>query len=204
VAPGTLSAKVAEGFDVTSTEPGPSTRVDQFHYLIAGWEQSPLFGSGYGAVVPGFRPRPDVLLGIRLGITQPWSYELSYIALLYHTGLCGLGLYAAGVVWIFFTGWRIIRSGHPLALRLIPVLVGTACFLIANATNPYLEKYDYMWVIFLPLAYVNLWLLRERPLGPAWAQRLSTRFMPQRRLEATTTISSPIRGLSRRANRSPN
>jgi hypothetical protein len=145
-----------------------------------------------------------VLLGIRLGITQPWSYELSYIALLYHTGLCGLGLYAAGVVWIFFTGWRIIRSGHPLAQRLIPVLVGTACFLIANATNPYLEKYDYMWVIFLPLAYVNLWLLRERPLGPAWAQRLSTRFMPQRRLEATTTISSPIRGLSRRANRSPN
>ena len=204
VAPGTLSAKVAQGFDVTSTEPGPSTRVDQFHYLIAGWEQSPLFGSGYGAVVPGFRPRPDVLLGIRLGITQPWSYELSYIALLYHTGLVGLGLYAAGVAWIFFTGLRIIRSGHPFAHRLIPVLVGTACFLIANATNPYLEKYDYMWVIFLPLAYVNLWLLRERPLGPAWAQRLSTRFAPQRRLEATRTISSPIRGLSSRAKRSPN
>jgi hypothetical protein len=40
VAPGTLSTKVVQGFDVTSSEPGPSTRVDQFHYLIAGWEQS--------------------------------------------------------------------------------------------------------------------------------------------------------------------
>jgi hypothetical protein len=204
VAPGTLSGKVAQGFDVTSTDPGPSTRVDQFHYLIAGWEKGPLFGSGYGAIVPGFQPRPDVVQGIRLGVTQPWSYELSYVALLYHTGLFGLGLYAAGVLWIFWSGLRIIRSGHPLARRVIPVLVGTASFLIANATNPYLEKYDYMWVIFLPLAYVNLWLLAERPLGPAWSRRLMARLRAQRRLAATITISSPIPGLDKSAKRSPN
>jgi len=204
VAPDTLSTKVAQGFDITSTEPGPSTRVDQFHYLIAGWEKSPIFGSGYGAVVPGFQPRPDVVEGVRLGVTQPWSYELSYVALLYHTGLFGLGLYAAGVLWIFWSALRIIRTGHPLARRVIPVLVGTACFLIANATNPYLEKYDYMWVIFLPLAYVNLWLLGERPQGPAWAQPLTARLRSQRRLAATMTISSPIHGLDKSAKRSPN
>ncbi len=180
VTPGTVLTKVAQGFDFSSSDPGPSTRADQFHYLIAGWEQNPIFGAGYGAVVPGFHPRPQAVADMRLDITYPWSYELSYVALLYHTGLVGFGLYAAGVLWIFWTGLRIIRSGDPLARGLIPVLVGTACFLIANATNPYLEKYDYMWVIFLPLAHVNLWRLRERPLGPAWAQRLTARFVPQR------------------------
>jgi hypothetical protein len=34
-------------------------------------------------------------------------------------------------------------------------------FLIANATNPYLERYDYLWVIFLPIAFVNLSLLAK-------------------------------------------
>ncbi len=57
---------------------------------------------------------------------------------------------AFGVVWIFWNGLRIIKSDVFLGLQLLPVLVGTACFLIANATNPYLAKYDYdyMWVFF--------------------------------------------------------
>jgi len=34
-------------------------------------------------------------------------------------------------------------------------------FLIANATNPYLARFDGIWVIFLPLAFINRWLLTE-------------------------------------------
>jgi hypothetical protein len=33
---------------------------------------------------------------------------------------------------------------------------------MGNASNPYLEKFDYMWVVFLPIAFVNYWLLDKR------------------------------------------
>jgi hypothetical protein len=130
-----------------------SVRKEQFLNLVTGWTEAPLLGAGHGAVAPGWLRSED----------QPWAYELSYVALLFHTGLLGFMAYAAGVAWILWMGLRIIRSGGRLGLYMLPVLVGTICFLLANATNPYLEKYDYMWVIFLPLAVINGWLLtRER------------------------------------------
>jgi hypothetical protein len=38
-------------------------------------------------------------------------------------------------------------------------------YLIGNATNPYLEKFDYIWVIFLPVALINFWLLGKNSPG---------------------------------------
>jgi len=55
-----------------------------------------------------------------------------------------------------------MRSGHWLGIYMLPVLAGTSCFLIANATNPYLAKFDYIWVIFLPVALINIWLLDSK------------------------------------------
>jgi hypothetical protein len=69
--------------------------------------------------------------------------------------------YAAGFVWIGVTAHRIARAGWPEAPSLVATLVGTTIFLVANATNPYLEKYDYLWVIFLPIAFVNCWLVER-------------------------------------------
>lgn len=135
-------------------------RKEQFLNLMAEWSESPLLGAGHGAAAAGWLRSEE----------SPWAYELSYVALLFHTGLVGFTAYAGGVVWILWKGLRVLRSGARLGLYVLPVLVGTICFLIANATNPYLEKYDYMWVIFLPLALVNVWLLqRERAysnIGP--------------------------------------
>jgi len=93
---------------------------------------------------------------------QPWAYELSYVALLFHTGIVGLTIYAAAIVWIYRMGLRMIRSGDRIGLYMLPTLVGTTCFLIGNATNPYLEKFDYIWVIFLPVALINHWLLTSK------------------------------------------
>jgi hypothetical protein len=44
---------------------------------------------------------------------------------------------------------------------MLPVLAGMTCFLIANATNPYLGKFDCLWVIFLPIALINYGLLNS-------------------------------------------
>lgn len=56
---------------------------------------------------------------------------------------------------------RMIRSGSPFGIHMVPVLAGTTCFLIANATNPYLQTFGHLWTIFLPIALINLWLLSK-------------------------------------------
>ena len=154
-------SRMVAGFDFAGgNDPGASDRHRQFNGLIQAWLQHPILGAGHGAVANVPRP-PDVIAGIRSGNTVPWSYELWYLGLLFQTGLVGFALYTSGVVWIFWTGARIVHAGHPLGLELLPVLIGSLAFLIANATNPYLAKYDYLWIIFLPVAYINLWLLES-------------------------------------------
>lgn len=130
-------------------------RKEQFSSLLAAWAESPLLGAGLGASVPSVLRSKEM----------PWAYELSYVALLFHTGLLGFLAYAAAVAWIFWMGLRMIRSGGRMGLYMLPILVGTTCFLIGNATNPYLGKFDYMWVIFLPVAFINFWLLKRRKKG---------------------------------------
>jgi hypothetical protein len=141
----------AVGWDFTG-EQSAIDRRDQFFPLLGGWSESPLFGSGHGASAAG-SIRSDEM---------PWAYELSYLALLFHTGMVGFIAYASGIVWIFWKGLRIIRLGNHYSLYMLPLLVGFSCFLLGNASNPYLEKFDYMWVIFLPVAFINFWLLERR------------------------------------------
>jgi hypothetical protein len=138
------------GFDFQS-DPSAIARKTQFFALLDGWSQYPFLGAGHGAGVAYLR-----------STKQPWAYELSYVALLYQTGLIGFIIYMSGFVWIFWKGLRVIKSDASLGLQLLPVLVGTSCFLIANATNPYLGKYDNIWVVFLPIAFINYWLLSQR------------------------------------------
>lgn len=145
-----LTKMFLEGFNFQYSG-GAIARKTQFFALLEGWSKYPLFGAGHGAGVSYLR-----------STKQPWAYELFYLALLYQTGLIGFLAYSSGIIWMFWKGIRMIRSGHLLGIQILPVLVGTACFLIGNATNPYLGKFDYMWVIFLPLAFINLWLLKGK------------------------------------------
>lgn len=144
-----IVAMVASGFDFAGLDPSSSARAEQFRVLVDQWTRSPLFGAGHGASAASLLRSEEM----------PWAYELSYVALLYQTGLVGLIAYAAGIAWMFTMGLKLLRSGHPHGRLLAPVLAGTALFLVGNATNPYLVKYDYLWVIFLPVGMINHWLL---------------------------------------------
>lgn len=137
-----------QGFDFYS-DASASARGEQFFALLRGWIDSPLVGAGHGASAEGSLRSSEM----------PWAYELSYLALLFQTGLLGFFAYASGVIWIFWMGIRMIRSGESLGIYILPILVGMTCFLIGNATNPYLAKFDYMWVVFLPVAFINHWLI---------------------------------------------
>lgn len=126
-----------------------STRYDQFELLVKSWLQKPLIGFGHGAVSRY----------IIRSYKTPWIYELSYVALLFQTGVLGLSAYLALLAWPIYKGIQIIRKANTeTCIFLIPCLVGCACFLIANATNPYLQSYDYMWTLFFPVAVINYFL----------------------------------------------
>lgn len=150
-----LSLKAMFGYFLSAfgigSEQSAFIRYDQFWALLHDILERPFFGWGHGAICSGSL-RQEAL---------PFSYELSYMALIFHTGIVGFFIYATGVLWIYWMAYRIIRNSA-LGFYLAPVMIGTTCFLIANASNPYLETYDHMWVIFLPIAFINYWLLTKK------------------------------------------
>jgi hypothetical protein len=91
--------------------------------------------------------------------TRPWSYELYYLALASQIGLLGLAAVASSVAWMLWSALRVLRGGDPTAESLIPLFVGMLCYLVASASNPYLPRFDGLWVLFLPLAALNQSLL---------------------------------------------
>lgn len=70
--------------------------------------------------------------------------------------MVGFLVYSAGVVWIYRMGLRIVHEDS----RFNAVGVVT-CFLIANTTNPYLCIFDFIWVIFLSIAFIHCWLITK-------------------------------------------
>jgi hypothetical protein len=148
-----LGDRFSVGFDFSpnSEDTGATDRRVQYHALLAGWMENPILGAGHGS--PAF--------GSIRSEESPWNYELYYLALLYQTGLLGFTAYAAGIFWIYWMGMRVIRSGGYLSALMVASLVGLTSILVASASNPYLARYDAMWVIFLPLAIINFWLLSD-------------------------------------------
>ena len=135
------------GFDFeTGSEAGAYFRRQQYDVLLAQWLESPWLGAGHGASAVGLVRSAEV----------PWSYELYYLALLFQVGLVGVALYAAGIAWIVWEGWRMLRERPDTAALLVPAMTGLLCFLIASATNPYLARFDAIWIVFWPLAIVNV------------------------------------------------
>jgi hypothetical protein len=145
-----ITREFVHAFDFAA-EKSAGVRGAQAEALFAGWAERPLLGHGLGAAATVVR-----------SLDQPWAYELSYAALLFHTGVIGVTIYGAAVLWVFWAGIHIVRRMPESATILLPLLAGLAGFLIANGTNPYLAKFDYLWVIFLPIAAIKVYLVRLR------------------------------------------
>lgn len=126
-------------------------RYEQFFALIRGWSAHPLFGSGLGATAAQY--------GSVRSIDSPWSYELYYLALLFQVGLVGLIIYASGVIWTYFQGFKMLKSGAIQKSTIMPFIVGMTCMFIAGGTNPLFARFDGIWFFFLPLALINNWML---------------------------------------------
>lgn len=148
----TLTHVFFSAFDVDAGE-SAWARSMQYDALLSGWIERPFLGHGLGAVTHVVRSSE-----------QLWAYELTYMALLFQTGLIGVVIYASGVWWIFWKGIITVRRFPESAVVILPLLCGLVGFLIANGTNPYLAKFDYLWVIFLPLAAIHVYTIRTSRL----------------------------------------
>ena len=139
-----LSEQLLSAFDPSGEQPA-SIRFQQFVALMSEWSDSPWIGQGLGASASSVIRSEE----------QPWAYELSYVALLFQTGLLGVIIYSSAVLWIFYKGIKLVRLRPDAAQVILPLLAGLAGFLLVNASNPYLSKFDYLWTIFLPVGAIN-------------------------------------------------
>jgi len=134
------------GFDFSknSQDEGSIARAEQSIGLVQSWLDYPILGSGLGSASQY----------VNRSESTPWVYELSYLTLLFQTGIVGVLIYFSLFFWIFYKGVVLIRRNGQ-AIFLIPSLVGCLCFLIGNASNPYFVAFDHMWAIFLPVGFIN-------------------------------------------------
>jgi hypothetical protein len=131
------------GFDFKgSSDAGAAERGNQFDSLMGAWyDGNYLFGAGNGSHTDYLRSDPDIM---------PWAYELTYVYLLFSTGIAGVLFYFG---WF---GWGLLRIrkdliSHPeMASYVVPMISGTFGLAIGSASNPYFGKFDYLWVILLP------------------------------------------------------
>lgn len=154
ITPELLVERVASIFDFSTNESNLERRL-QFEALVQGIAESPVFGQGLGAAASYSR-----------STEQPWAYELTYVALVFQFGFFGFSVYALGVAYLF---WQLIRLARRVdlpardRLAIFCFSAGLVAFLTANATNPYLGKFDYMWTLFVPLGMLRLALASSAP-----------------------------------------
>jgi len=119
-------------------------REEQAPKLWNAFEHNPLLGDGLGAVVrPRFVRNPGA----------PWSYELTYLQLLFQMGVLGLLAVLALPLAAVRRGLREAASG---AMRATPLAGAMAILgiLVASATNPYLLSSFGMLCVAIGLSLV--------------------------------------------------
>lgn len=130
-----------------STDDSNIERANQFEALMDGFYQNQFFGNGAGAAASYSR-----------SAEQPWAYELFYVSILFQYGLLGFMFYFLGIMFLLYNliYMALVEPCRDEGSRfLFCFLAGFVAFLISTATNPYLGKFDYMWVVFIPMAILN-------------------------------------------------
>lgn len=123
---------------------GGSERTQQTSQFLQGINDSYALGVGHGVGL-------DI---VRAG-DKPWRYETLWLATVYRVGLIGALIYAAPVIYCY----RIYiksRVSFPNAGRSkydTFMIGGLSAMLMASYTNPYLESFDFQWMIFFPFCY---------------------------------------------------
>ncbi len=118
-------------------------RTMQSEALYDGWKKSPILGNGTG--VDTSISRSEI----------PGTYELSYNAMLFERGIIGCLVYLLLYAILNYWCLRAIKYSFVDNKYVIAYLVALTSFMIANATNPYLNAFDYLWILFFGFIFIN-------------------------------------------------
>lgn len=175
---GVLAAHLGDGFKFASLADRGSSlaRGEQFKAMIQGIVDSPIFGHGLGSTAQQY--------GSVRAYDAKWEYELTYVYYLFSTGIVGFLIYAAGIGWIVTSLWKFWQQGE-MEEYVSMILAGLLGFLVAAGTNPYLQKFDYMFVIFVPYAFVVALKRKHRRLSEGGRLQQSRTNLEEDRLTAS-------------------
>lgn len=131
--------RMLEGFSGSSE----NVRYIQGVELLKGFTWSPIIGTGFAKGVST----------IIRDIDKPWIYELTYVLQLYNLGIVGFSTY----MYVLFINVKcaVKTMNKRSAPYMEALLVGYFSFLLGTFTNPYLGSFDFMWILFIILAYYN-------------------------------------------------
>ena len=125
---------------ITSAFASDTVRVAQYNSLIRGFFENILFGSGFGG-------SSDIIRS-----SDPWKYELTYIQLLFNTGLVGTCSVFILVSLFYFMSVISIRRFQKYRIEAVSLLTGLLTFLVAASSNPYFSSFDSLFILgILPL-----------------------------------------------------
>ena len=149
-----------------------SYRLEQAPQLLRGFRRHVVLGSGLGATLPS---------GFRRSQPEPWSFELSYLQLLFQLGVVGIILLLAAPVWALYRGIRSLAGADPDHRVVIAAAIGgIAGFLFTSGGNPYLMTSVGM------LALAVLLAMTEEAMAPRSILPVTA---------GATVLPSPLRNL---------
>ena len=121
---------------------GPAVRNAQVNTLRKEISARPFFGQGLGYV------STDCVRSEQ----QPWRFELTYLGMALDLGLVGVAIF--GLVYLRWV--KIAFSALLPRQETVPILCGSAFFLICSASNPYILAVEYLWIYFIPFLLARL------------------------------------------------
>ncbi len=133
-------------------------RVVQAPLLLEEWRRRPILGSGLGAALPS---------GYARSASTPYSFELTYHAILFQNGLVGLALILGVPLYAALRALLAIGS-LPREERTLAIggAAGIAGLIVAGATNPYLISTFGMMALAVALAICARSVVLARGLRP--------------------------------------
>ena len=127
-------------------------RTVQIRYLISYWKQKPLLGWGLSAYVDDYIQWKLTFTGKTQ--TVLWSYENFYVALLFQTGLIGIGFIVVAMVFVFRRIYELYKRNcsNSIGTSTLAVFAGATGFLITGSANPMVTS---LWMWFIVFGAYN-------------------------------------------------
>lgn len=136
---------VAGLFEGPFGDASTTKRVQQAPELLDGFSENPVFGSGLGGTLSSDFVRSE---------DNPWSFELTYLQILFQMGLVGLITLVTVLGYVLSRGLANLRVIYPTSWMSLAGISAVVGVLAASATNPYL--FSSFGMLTLAISFVLL------------------------------------------------